>query len=347
MTSSKESENDRRCEPHAEDPTLMGFTLVTDPIRHQRFDAGLYRLAELHQTRKIYGEGGGILISGPSGVGKTVLVSSYMKKHKRNSSLDGTHIPVLCVTVPSAPTAKALAETILINLGYPKAHRGTESGKTFIIRDLFQRCSVEMLILDEFQHLFYAPNLGHFRSATDWLKVLIDETKVAIVACGLPEAQAVVNANEQLARRFAAHFPFSPFSIEDADDFREFRSVLKVLQTQIPLPFKTPLYEANMARRCQIASHGLLDYTRKVLEGAVSVASRAGRTEIGLDILAAGFRERVWAAVPDRLNPFHEQSYLRPLDRRGEVFYLHTHTDSTGSAIAKRLQPTGREARRL
>src|SRR3546814_3817665 len=65
-----------------------------------------------------------------------------------------------------------------------------------------------MLILDEFQHLFYAPNLGHFRSATDWLKVLIDETKVAIVACGLPEAQAVVNANEQLARRFAAHFPF-------------------------------------------------------------------------------------------------------------------------------------------
>src|SRR3546814_7856648 len=89
------------------------------------------------------------------------------------------------------------------------------------------------------------------------------------------EAQAVVNANEQLARRFAAHFPFSPFSIQDADDFREFRSVLKVLQTQIPLPFKTPLYEANMARRCQIASHGLLDYTRKVLEGAVSVASRS------------------------------------------------------------------------
>src|SRR3546814_18575413 len=96
MTASfKESESNRPSEPPAEDPALMGFTLVTDPIRHQRFDAGLSRLTELHQTRKTNGEGGGLTISGPSDVGKTVPVSSYTQKHKRNSSHTETHIPVL------------------------------------------------------------------------------------------------------------------------------------------------------------------------------------------------------------------------------------------------------------
>lgn len=252
---------------HGYDPTMTGFALAIDPIRHRRFDAGLHRLTELHQARKTYGKGGGMLIFGPSGVGKTILVSSYMKKHERRSSLQGTHIPVLYVTVPAAPTAKALAETILISLGYPKAHRGTGPQKTSTIYEFFQHCSVEMLILDEFQHLFYAPTLSHFREVTDWLKNLISLTEVAIVGCGLPESQAVVNANEQLARRFSAHFSLSPFSIEDEGDFKEFRGILKLLQAQIPISFKTPLYEANMARRCQMASHGLIDYMRKVLEG--------------------------------------------------------------------------------
>lgn len=315
---------------------VYGFRLDSNPIQHKRFDSGLHSLTELHYARRTSGRGSGLLITGPSGAGKTVLVSSYSSQFLPESTLGRTKIPVLLVTVPSSPTSNSLSEAILIALGYPKASRGSGPQKTLIIHEFFQRCDVELLILDEFQHLFYAPTIVHFRDVTDWLKNLISLTNVAVVACGLPEAQSVVDANEQLARRFSARFTLSPFALGDESDFGEFRSVLKLLQGSMPIGTETPLYEANMARRILVASYGLLDYVAKVIEGAVSVAARLGATEVDLEILAAGFRERIWREVPDRLNPFHPHSPLRPLDRSGEVFYLHTCNDHVGSAVSRR-----------
>lgn len=321
----------------SEHEALHGFRLISDPIQHRRFNTGLYKMAELHHARQVKGSGGGVLITGPAGAGKTVLVSSYASRFQRESTLGSTKIPVLVVTVPSSPTAKSLGEAILIALGYPKAYRGSGPQKTVLIHELFERCGVELLILDEFHHLFYAPTITHFRDVTDWLKNLISLTNIAVVACGLPEAQSVVDANEQLARRFSARFALSPFDGATTEDFTEFRGILKLLQEHLPVPFETPIYEANMARRMLIASHGLMDYVRKILEGAISVAANLGLKEVDLDVLAAGFRDRVWREVPDRLNPFHPESYLRSLDRSGEVFYLHTRHDPVGSALARRI----------
>lgn len=317
--------------------SLQGFRLFSEPIQHRRFNTGLHKMAELHHARQISGCGGGVLITGPSGAGKTVLASSYAARFTRSSSLSGTRIPVLVVTVPSSPTANSLSEAILIALGYSKAYRGSSPQKTVMIHDFFNECHVELLILDEFHHLFYAPTITHFRDVTDWLKNLISVTNIAVVACGLPEAQAVVDANEQLARRFSTRFALSPFDFSDQYDFNEFRSVLKLLQEHVPIPFETPIYEANMARRMLVASHGLLDYVHKILEGAVSVAVTHGFNDIDLAVLAAGFRDRVWQEVPDRLNPFHPESSLRPMDLSGEVFYLHTRHDPVGSALARRI----------
>src|SRR5690606_18933021 len=93
-----------------EQTNLRGFRLMSDPLRHRRFDSGIYKIAELHHARRAVGCGGGVLIRGPAGAGKTVLASSYAQRFVLESSLNGTHIPVLVVTVPSSPTAKSLGE---------------------------------------------------------------------------------------------------------------------------------------------------------------------------------------------------------------------------------------------
>lgn len=326
--------------------TMYGFRIQAGTVEHQRFRDGISHIAELHHARRTTGCGDGFLITGPSGVGKTVLVSSYAGYFPPEIKLGTTRIPILTVTVPSSPTAKSLAESILISFGYPKASRGSSQQKTALIHEFISRCAVELIILDEFHHLYYAPTIQHFRDVTDWLKNLISLTKTAVVACGLSEAEFVVDANEQLSRRFSARFEIAPFNADNEQDFAEFRSLLKLLQGHLPVEFRTPLHEANMARRMHRASYGLIDYVHKVLEGAVSVSARLGIKQIDLDILAAGFRERVWRSVPDRLNPFHEDSYLRPLDRKGEVFYLHVHDLPLGSAVARRTSlNTGSKAR--
>jgi len=319
------------------DQALCGFRLKTDPIAHRRFREGMFRLAELHHARQVYEIGGGLLVTGHSGAGKSTLIEHYELQYPRVHEREATRIPVLRVSVPSSPSAKSLAEAILVALKDPKAHRGTASEKTERILVWLERCGVELILLDEFQHLFYTASVIVYRDVTDWLKRLISSTNVGIVACGLPEAALVVDSNEQLARRFSARIKITPFSLDDDEDFREFRGLLRSFQELLPVPVETPLYEANLARRMYIACYGLLDYLGKVLEGAVSVAVTARQPQIDLAVLAAGFRNRIWLAVPDRLNPFYPESILRPLDRVGEVFYLHTQHNPVGSPLARRM----------
>lgn len=323
----------------AADQDLWGFRLKTntDPIPHRRFREGMFRLAELHHGRLAYQSGGGLLIIGPSGAGKSTLIEHYESLYPRVHRSDGTRIPVLRVSVPSSPSSKSLAEAILVALKDPKAHRGTASEKTERIQRWLEVCCVEVILLDEFQHLFYTSSVIVYRDVTDWLKRLISNTNVGIVACGLPEAALVVESNEQLARRFSARLQLTPFALEDDKDFLEFRGLLRSLQELLPMPLETPLHEANLARRMYFASYGLFDYLGKVLEGAVSAAVAARLPQIDMPALAAGFRNRIWSAAPDRLNPFHPESILRRLDRPGEVFYLHAKHNPVGSPLARRI----------
>ena len=314
-----------------------GFKIVMEPLPHRRFAEGMFRMAELHKRRQNYGVGGGLLLTGPSGAGKSTIIRAYQAAYPRTHEAERTRIPVLLVTVPSSPTSRSLAGAILEAMGRRNAHRGTAPEKTTWLHELFNRCGVEMLLLDEFQHLFYTHTLSAFRDATDWLKNFMEDTKVGMVACGLPAAEMVVNSNEQLARRFSERIRIAPFSFDEPEDFQEFRRILKAIGPLLPLPSEVPLHEANLARRFHVGSYGLLDYAIKILEGSVSAATTAGLESIDLPVLAAGFRNRVWRDVPERLNPFHPESLLRPLDRPGEVFHLHTRQDPVGSPVAKRI----------
>lgn len=319
------------------DNAAFGFKLVVDPVPHRRYKDALFHIAELHLRRRKHGVGAGLLFMAPSGAGKSTVGRAYHASFPRQHESERTYVPVLLVTVPSSPTARSLAGAILEALGFKKLHRGSAPEKTAVIHELFAKCGVEMLILDEAQHLFYPPTVAAFRDLTDWLKNFLEESKVCMVACGLPAAEMVVNSNEQLRRRFSERLRLTPFSFNDEDDFREFRGILKTFEAKLPIPPETPLFEANLARRLHVASYGLLDYVVKTLEGAVFAAASAGREAIDLAVLAAGFRDRVWRDVPDRLNPFHPESPLRPLDRPGEVFHLHTSQDPVGSPVARKL----------
>jgi len=324
-------------ENHGEETALYGFKIVIPPLPHRRFKAAMFPIAELHLRRRAHGTGGGLLLTGPSGAGKSTIVRSYCSEFPRLHEADRTHIPVLLVSVPSSPTARSLAGAILEALGRKKVYRATAPEKTTMIYELFAKCGVEVLILDEFHHLFYTPTVTAFRDVTDWLKNFLEGTKVGLVGCGLPTAEHVVNSNEQLARRFSERIRITPFSLEDEEDFQEFRGILKAFGSALPLSAETPLHEANLARRFHVASYGLLDYVVKILEGSISAATMAGVEQLGLETFAAGFRNRVWRDVPDRLNPFHFESPLRAMDRSGEVFYLHTRQDPVGSPVARKL----------
>lgn len=315
----------------------LGFSLKIDPIPHRRYRDAMFRIAELHLRRRRHGTKAGLLIMAPSGAGKSTLAETYEASFPRQHEAERTYIPVLLVSVPSSPTSRSLAGAILEKLGAHRLLRGSSPERTAAIINLIRKCGIELVILNEAQHLFYPPTVVAFRDLTDWLKSFMDESGVSIIAFGLPAAELVIDSNEQLHRRFSERVSLPPFSLSDEEDFREFRGILRAYEAKLPLPLETPLHEANLARRMHFASYGLLDYVVKTLEGAVYSATLCGKESIDLAALANGFRDRVWKNVPDILNPFFPESPLRPLDRPGEFFEKHLMLDPIGSPVARKL----------
>lgn len=318
-------------------PELTGFSLRQKLFAHSRFSDTTSRIAEQHHYSQLNKVSVGLIIAGPSGVGKTTILDHYQEQFPRFSNNSVTCIPALVVGTPAAPTVKSLAQAILVALGDPVAHRGSAEEKTQRIYLFLERCGVEIIFLDEFHHFFYTESTRHFRQVSDWLKGLMNTTRVALVLVGLPEGEEVVKANPQLWRRFSSRALLSPFSLDDEKDFAEFRGMLRHFEAALPLPVEVPLHEANLARRFHLGSDGRLDFVRKILEGAVSAANRAGLRSLDLPAYASGFRSQIWDDVPERLNPFHSSSVLRPLNRSGEPFESAGYASMIGSPVARRL----------
>jgi len=57
-------------------------------------------------------------------------------------------------------------------------------------------------MIDEFQHFQDKGSRRIMHHVADWLKILVDDSKVALVVAGLSSCGAVISQNEQLAGRF-------------------------------------------------------------------------------------------------------------------------------------------------
>ena len=320
--------------------SFLGFSLANVTLNHRRYGEAMAAIAKLHLAQQTHHHGGGLLICGPSGIGKSTIIRNYSVNFPTLVEGRQTIMPVLLVTCPSSATANGLISAIFDAMGFPIPSRTDLAEKTIKICKLMKIYKVELMLLDEFQHAYYSRTLADFRQLIDTVKNIMNATKVASVLVGLEEIDEVISTNEQVARRHSEKIAMTTFKLDDEDDFREFRAILKSYQAALIIPPETPLYEANQARRLLIASNGNLDYLRRILEKSVEIA---GLSQISQAVYAAAFRECVWKGVPDKLNPFHDESPLRQLDKPGEPFYPWHLKHAIGSPLARRniIKPTG------
>ncbi len=245
-------------------------------------------------------------IVGESGSGKTTIISHFASLHPRVDHKWGVEIPVLLAKVPARPTVKGFADTLLYQLGDPLWTRGNTVSKSIRVRELFRRCRVRILALDEFQHFVDARQASIPNEVADWLKEQVEETGAAIVVLGLQRCLEVLKQNEQLQRRFGATLRVGAFRWEDKHDRTTYRAFLRAVQEQLPEYSMPPLADLDMAFRMHYGSFGLIGYTMKIIRGAARIARSHPRWEITLRTLAQSFREHVWIERLSDLNPFTE-----------------------------------------
>ncbi|MFZ5944772.1 MAG: TniB family NTP-binding protein [Bacillota bacterium] len=116
------------------------------------------KLDECRKQSKYLEEPICMCIYGESGVGKSYLCKNYIKQYPSyDKELDNSIqkiIPALLVRVPPAARGNSIATAILENMGDPFYANGRNTQlKVNRIVNNFKKCNVELLILDEVQHI--------------------------------------------------------------------------------------------------------------------------------------------------------------------------------------------------
>ena len=248
-------------------------------------------------------------------------------------------VPILVVTAPSPATVKGLATEMLKAIGDPAADRGTVSSITLRLRRFLLECEVQLIILDEFQHFDDRKSKGVLKTVSDWLKNLLNQTKVPIVLVGVPGCESVLEAkgNEQLKRRFSSRSQIEPFSWESPRHVDEFCRLLKELDDEFPLLKDSHLAESATAFLIYSATDGVINYVMKLLRWAATLAIESGLEQIDHAILAQAYEERLAEHFRTRRNPF-----LPPSDPpRPEIIRAPNPGRSGGTP--KRVKPRKRQ----
>jgi hypothetical protein len=203
-------------------------------------------------------------------------------------------------------------------MGDQFAHRGSAEEKLFRIVILLAGLRTELIIFDEAQHLVERRRTPT-GAATDWMKNLLNASKVAVVLAGLKRTQDLLLSNEQLRRRFSATAYYDRFNINDLNSARQFANLLFNFQNLLPVPALKFIADETLVRFYH-ASFGLIDYLIKIIDRAVFLVQEGKFTEIDLPVLAQAFRDEVWSLAPDKRNPFCAEYSFEELIQKFEPF---------------------------
>jgi len=283
-------------------------TLRKNFIRCPQSVNALERIRDVHMAAKASGKGKAIAVLGPSGAGKTTNLMEYIRSYDGQASAAEKKI-ILFVEVPSTPTPKSLGTAVLVAMGDQFAHRGSAEEKLFRIVKLMTGLNIELVMFDEAQHLVERRRTPT-GATTDWLKNLLNMSKVAVVLAGLKRTQDLLLSNEQLRRRFSATVYCDRFRVDEPDSAKQFVKLLISFEKMLPVP-SLSLSSKDTALRFYHASYGLIDYLIKVIDRAICLVDAGKFPEIDLTVLAQAFRDEVWSLAPNNRNPFcTEFSYV-------------------------------------
>jgi DNA transposition AAA+ family ATPase len=281
--------------------------------------AGAIR-ANLEMFREV-GMAQHLVILGESGTGKSTLCQWFADAYPRQKLVERDVVPVLVVAVPAAASISSMAEAILTPLGDPAPNRGSLSEKARRVVALVRGCKVEMILIDEAQHISDRGQSHTHYMVADWLKVLIDGMGVPTVFLGLPRLESLIQANEQLRRRFSNRLRLSLGQGEEGTVLDECLDLFHSLAQALPFPISSAPYElSDLGARLYYASDGRIAHIKKLLAGALRLAIEERLDAIEPFLLERVFTNEIWWEGVGALNPFNEAFTHRRLDRAGEPF---------------------------
>jgi type II secretory pathway predicted ATPase ExeA len=273
-------------------------------ISHPMYSFILSQIEEIHFNSKDSVDPDSLFLSGEAGVGKSTVLEAYADRFPKEIIDNTTVIPILYTKVPVGATPKSVASQLLYSLGDPAYDKGTEISQTSRLLHFIKRCKVELILIDEFQHLLDRETKHILNKASDWVKSFCDDAGVPIILCGYPESKKIFKHNEQLDRRFLNKEKMEAFQYYTKEEQIEFRVFLKSLDERLPFVEKSSLAVKQLADKMYYASKGIPSHVKAVVLEATGLAAKSGSDLIDENHLYDAFNMIEISSRPFVTNPF-------------------------------------------
>jgi hypothetical protein len=275
------------------------------------------RIKECHESYRDEDGPIHLRLLGQSGLGKSFILKEYRDSFPVQENDGRPHCPVVLVAIPSVPTVRALYVAFLESLGVHGA-RGSAIELRHRVRVLCKKCGVELIIIDELNHLTDRGQIRTRESVGDALKELLDSMNLPVILSGAARSDVIFQTNIQLRSRVMAANTLRPFDLEER--FEELRGFIGGLASGRLNRSLTKWITSNeITTRMFFATDGIHRTVAGYLSLVVKAHTVKGRT-IDLPLLAEYFVKYIWEDSPKALNPFGDTFPVRRLCEPGEPF---------------------------
>lgn len=259
-----------------------------------------------------------VLLFGPPRVGKTTTVAYILQELlKRTRGLPdqekGWYVPAIYITLDAEKDFdwKRYYLAILKALDDPFLERRKKATVLELqeaVESAIKHRRVEVIIIDEAQHLAKASKGANLQNQMDKLKHFQNELKVSHVLVGTYDMDSFRKVNAQLACR-AVEVHFSRYDARDEADKNDFRSVVWTFQRQLPVPKEPVLLEHW--KLLYDRTFGCVGLLKELLKRALAQALREGADTVTEDhLLRASLSKTTlqleWETIKDGEEDFQE-----------------------------------------
>jgi hypothetical protein len=182
------------------------------------------------------------------------------------------------------------------------------------VHRLIKRCKVQIIFVDEFQHLRDKDTQKVVHAIADFLKDVINQSHVPMILAGkLGEAESILMANSQLDRRVGTSLVLEPFEWDRSrpeKTIKEFRTLMRDIDRALPLDL-SDLQNEEMAFRFFYASDGYLGWIMEIIREAAIRAIDTNSHCLHMPLLAAAYEARIAGTEmgEGKVNPFSSKNF--------------------------------------
>lgn len=290
-------------------------------ILHKKFVKALGNISRMHQAyaRHSSGEATFLMLRGQPRSGKTHLLKFYALKFPPIRRENGWKRAVAFVRAPARGGTNGLMRAILHELGVQVIGRRNGSELEADVERHLKAQGVELLILDEFQHVVDRKTDDYSYAAADVLKNFLSMNTCQFVFSGLDVSIEVFALNKQFAGRKGDEVELKPYdwlSEHDQVNYLDYLAALSDKMVELGMfSVHPPLAGHELGQRIHYATDGLVGLTSRLVRCAADIAMRAEAATITSEHLWQAFEmlKRVGVTV----NPFSGTCPV-PIENRAE-----------------------------